>query len=260
MQRTDLIIAAVIGVSLLAGVTAAAEQPERLSAAEQFQSQIEPFVKQYCADCHNDADREGDLSLASISHDFRDAQQTATWSGMLDMLELGEMPPKEAKQPPGKEQALVMDWIRIELGHAGVERDATLLARPEYGNYVDHDKLFDGSVTEKPYTMPRLWRVRSENYPITPPPVSDEGADYAALREADEPTAQRLMALSEEIGKVLTAHVLGEEGINPHRTLGRQLRRANVYHRLIEDAEVYTNDQPLSRELVVVDVGTLFER
>ena len=35
---------------------------------------------------------------------------------------------------------------------------------PEYGNFVDHQRLFDGSIQEKPYTPARLWRQRPDIY------------------------------------------------------------------------------------------------
>jgi hypothetical protein len=37
------------------------------------------------------------------------------------------------------------------------------MQRPQYGNYVDHDKLFSGEIQEDPYSPARLWR-RNPNH------------------------------------------------------------------------------------------------
>ena len=66
------------------------------------------FTEKYCANCHNDIDREAGLDLTSMKFAPEDRTNFATWVHVHDRLRAGEMPPKKKKQPePAELEAFV---------------------------------------------------------------------------------------------------------------------------------------------------------
>ena len=67
------------------------------------------------------------------------------WKTILRQLHLQEMPPSKKKknQPSQKEKDAVMAWINGELKKSGNVSDLYVkLESPSFGNYVNHEKLF----------------------------------------------------------------------------------------------------------------------
>ena len=50
-------------------------------------------------------------------------------------------------------------WLRDELRAHNASKLDEKLRQPAYGNFVDHDKLFGGEITDKPFTPVRRWLV-----------------------------------------------------------------------------------------------------
>ena len=78
---------------------------------------------------------------------------------MQEQLFFGLMPPKDADQPSRNDRDTLASWLRSELQAQSASRLDEKLREPAFGNYVDHVKLFDGSVVEKPFTAARRWLV-----------------------------------------------------------------------------------------------------
>jgi WD40 repeat protein len=91
------------------------------ASAPDYQSQVAPILKQYCAGCHNDEDREGKFSLESFS-----SLQRGTGHGpallpgdpkgslmlrVLTGLAKPMMPPKDEPRPRADEVAILEGWI-----------------------------------------------------------------------------------------------------------------------------------------------------
>ena len=57
------------------------------------------FTEKYCANCHNDVDKEGDLDFEALSFAPGDPANFQRWVKVYDRLKAGEMPPKEKKRP-----------------------------------------------------------------------------------------------------------------------------------------------------------------
>ncbi len=108
---------------------------------------VTAFLKQYCAECHGSTKPKGDfqVGLLKVSTNAADAEN---WQLVLGNLQLGEMPPKDAKQPKPAEVERVTNWIQNELARAAVELKGTggevvlrRLNRFEYQNTIAD--LFD---------------------------------------------------------------------------------------------------------------------
>ena len=119
---------------------------------------VQRVINKYCLDCHSAENHEagvrfdqfGDLNLAARLELMNKAQ---------DQLFFGLMPPTDADQPSATEHDLLATWLRRELRAHNASNLDEKLREPAYGNYVDHRRLFDGSVAHKPFTPARRWLV-----------------------------------------------------------------------------------------------------
>jgi hypothetical protein len=64
---------------------------------------VTAFFRSYCIDCHGTSQPEGDFRVDAlrISANAADAEN---WQLVLDNLQLGEMPPRDARQPDAAEK------------------------------------------------------------------------------------------------------------------------------------------------------------
>lgn len=182
-----------------------------------FQRVVAPFFKSHCIDCHGPDVQEGELSLHDIDPDLIRGEQFEQWRIIDEQLRFGDMPPEDEPQPKGREREAALQWIRQELlktQQPGVVSDQKLVL-PEYGNYVDHDALFNRPAGPVIPAAPRLWRMRPEIYErfvreigdgdvrgVSRPFTKLDGTgikDFAAPYFIDEPTTDMLLANAEKI-------------------------------------------------------------
>jgi hypothetical protein len=81
-------------------------------SARGFAEKIRPVVAHYCLGCHSQKEEKGELDLerfASIDDSRRDLM---AWQSVVEMLEAGEMPPKEKPQPSADERKALVAWAR----------------------------------------------------------------------------------------------------------------------------------------------------
>ena len=84
-----------------------------------------PFLKAHCIACHGPEKQKGDLRFDRLGTDLSDLQTLEAWQGILDQLNLGEMPPKKQPQPPFEETANVIKGLTSTLQTAYAERKST---------------------------------------------------------------------------------------------------------------------------------------
>ena len=77
-------------------------------------TEFKPFLKQHCFECHGAEEQKGDYRFDTLGNDLTDLQTLEVWQGILDQLNLGEMPPNKAKQPPFDETAKVIESLTAE--------------------------------------------------------------------------------------------------------------------------------------------------
>jgi hypothetical protein len=65
-----------------------------------FRKQVEPFVSAHCVACHGADDQQGALRLDTLGTDLSDASTLTKWVRVYDKVVVGEMPPRDADQPP----------------------------------------------------------------------------------------------------------------------------------------------------------------
>lgn len=118
-----------------------------------FTRDVQPLLRKYCGGCHNEADKEGDFSVASHASLMKGTPDAAvieagkvSSSRLLKLLRGSDeprMPPEEEAQPTAAEIAKLESWIA-----AGAKNDAdsvplreqlhppALAADPESANYI----------------------------------------------------------------------------------------------------------------------------
>ncbi len=104
-------------------------------------STVREFVASYCLDCHDDAGREGGVSIESLGAAVTTAT-AADWLRVLEQIERGTMPPPDMSQPAAERR----DTVGRALEHAVVaharqqpsDRSAVLrrLNREEYRHTI----------------------------------------------------------------------------------------------------------------------------
>ncbi len=111
------VLALVVGPVWLCGPAAAAPMtPQQREAARHFQEKIQPFLKQYCLDCHSGPEAEGDVRLEQLQGLNSFFKQRRTWEQVAAMLRVGAMPPEDADPRPSKEQTdQVLRWVQGQL-------------------------------------------------------------------------------------------------------------------------------------------------
>ena len=117
------------------------------------------ILKTNCVSCHGPGKQEGNVRFDAL--ETMDAVDRQTLFGrMQKAVQLGEMPPDDAKQPDDAERQVLLSWLNSQLtGHAA-KALAEKLQRFEYGNVVDHADLFSGEYADLPgFTSDRRWMI-----------------------------------------------------------------------------------------------------
>ncbi len=163
MTKQLVVLAISLFVVLAAGNVIADEFATRPNFSPtdlaEFAGRIQPFLANYCTECHGEETAEADFRLDDIDGVVTAGKDIERWEKALEMLDIGDMPPDGADKHPNKaERRAITEWITAELKKIGRGPDDARLQRPEYGNRVDHDDLFSGKFLGPAYSPPRLWR------------------------------------------------------------------------------------------------------
>jgi hypothetical protein len=84
------------------------------------------FLKKYCYDCHGPDKQKGDIRFDQLGSDLADEDTLIVWQGIVDQLNLGEMPPKKRElQPTLVERQATVDSMTSTLLAAYADRHST---------------------------------------------------------------------------------------------------------------------------------------
>ena len=93
-----------------------------LSAEEDFDTTVLPFIQEHCFKCHGKKKQKGDIRLDTLSTDFSRAENAITWQDVSDMLVIGDMPPEDEPRPPADALSKVIEVIDLKLRAAAEEQ------------------------------------------------------------------------------------------------------------------------------------------
>jgi hypothetical protein len=84
-------------------------------ASSSYEETVRPFLDTYCIKCHGPDKQKGDRRYDTLAIDFSDEESMWLWQDIADQLNLGDMPPKKAKQPDSQDRLEVVAWVTENL-------------------------------------------------------------------------------------------------------------------------------------------------
>lgn len=119
MKYGALRIASIVTASLLAVALLSlprqvtqADEPNVKSLEQAYVPDIQPLVKRYCHECHSGDLIEAEIDLGSFTTWADVRKHPRAWQKVGEMLESGQMPPKDSPQPTEAERATLQKWVR----------------------------------------------------------------------------------------------------------------------------------------------------
>jgi len=87
--------------------------PAFANLQKEFETTQAGLLQKYCLDCHSAADKQGELDLEQF-HSVADMRRDVIpWQRAVEMMDDGEMPPKDAEAQPTKdEHNALRNWVR----------------------------------------------------------------------------------------------------------------------------------------------------
>lgn len=106
-------------------------------------AKLQPFLQQYCVSCHGPEKKNGQVRFDTAAWEISTNDEAQRWQDVLDILNTGNMPPEDEKQPPKDEMSGVLDALtralivaRRRLTDHGGEIAMRRLNRREYRNTI----------------------------------------------------------------------------------------------------------------------------
>ena len=126
-------------------------------ALPQARAKLEPFFKTWCVECHGAKEQNGQIRFDTMVWQITNNDSAQRWQDILDQLNGGDMPPREAKQPSNDELAKALDALtgavleaRRRLTDHGGEITLRRLNKREYSNTIRDLFGFDVSPDDIP--------------------------------------------------------------------------------------------------------------
>jgi hypothetical protein len=169
---------------------------------------IQSVITRRCIDCHSAENSEGNVRLDGLS-EVKQGERLDLLNKVQEQLFFGLMPPANETQPTDTERAQFVDWTSAELRKHNASRLDEKLRKPEYGNYVDHDKLFSGEHAHlKGFTRDRRWLISEFIFDAT----VNRLIDHPGVRTIDGDRR----------------NVVGDNGVNLGTRFGGHTLRASI--------------------------------
>jgi len=79
--------------------------------AVDYEKEIKPVLKEFCADCHNAEKKKGDLDMTAMIAKPDFSADHEAWEKAADLMLNREMPPEKKPQPNDDARTKVVEWI-----------------------------------------------------------------------------------------------------------------------------------------------------
>lgn len=112
MKNSPFLAVVILGLSLL--VTSQGKVATSRPPVNELDPKAVQFLNQYCLRCHTTEKREGELDLEVLLKAGEASKQKngKIWRKVREMLDTGEMPPKESKQPTATTKEDFSRWLK----------------------------------------------------------------------------------------------------------------------------------------------------
>lgn len=191
--------------------------------AVDYKKDVWPLLDKYCMDCHDNDTEKGRFSLENIDPNILSGDDFEKWRLVEEQLVFNEMPPtkkKKTPQPTAKERQVMLSWLKKQFTatHSPYAVSHDKLNDPKFGNYVDHNLLFNKRYSHVIPGPPRIWRIRPSIYheqlrtlgarlpPLDVALTMNSGShfkDYATSYVLDEAAASPLLSNAKKIAATL---------------------------------------------------------
>ena len=137
MQPTD-------GLTALPAAEATASAKELPAVARlDYATDVQPFFKTYCYECHGPETQEGGVEFHQYPNGDAITADRKLWTKVFDLVKVGAMPPSSSSQPAESERQQVVDWldhtlfyVDCDLPHDPGRVVVHRLNRTEYDNTI----------------------------------------------------------------------------------------------------------------------------
>ena len=120
-RRPTLPLLALLALLVAWSVTGADPAPKPAHPRIEFPA-ARATVGKYCADCHSTKLKKGSLDLERFDSVEAVRKHVKVWQGVAEMIEAGEMPPKDKPQLSADEKRDLLVWVRHLLHEAALAR------------------------------------------------------------------------------------------------------------------------------------------
>ena len=87
-----------------------------------FKNKIKPIMEIHCFKCHGEDKQKGDMRLDVLNWDMINGPDAERWHSALDVINLGEMPPKKETQLKDEDRVAVVNWLSNNLKRAALAK------------------------------------------------------------------------------------------------------------------------------------------
>ena len=101
-----------VGSVLTSGYSLAAESVDFEGFSKTYMGDIRQIISRSCEKCHSPELSEAEIDLTKFPSLAEVRQQPEVWQKVSEMLETGQMPPKDAPQPSDGERTRLRQWVR----------------------------------------------------------------------------------------------------------------------------------------------------
>ena len=143
----------VIAFSLTFSIVGYGDESDRKSDSQQIASHavvldaelLSGFLREHCTRCHGPDEQHGETRLDNLTLKIADSDTALHWQEVLDVLNLGEMPPKNEPDPKDDELRPVLAHLTValtqskkRLSETGGDVALRRINRREYRYTIDH--------------------------------------------------------------------------------------------------------------------------
>lgn len=111
-DRKSLVATMFVCISAFVTAGFAADATSFQTLEKDYQQTVRPILVTFCLKCHSTEKMEGELDLEQFSALAQLRKNPRVWLKVLEMLDNGEMPPKESPQLSPLQRKQLVDWAR----------------------------------------------------------------------------------------------------------------------------------------------------
>jgi len=109
--RPVLVVSSLFLAALLSATSNGGEKPP-VGANAEYATTIRPLVQKYCLECHSTKVHKSGLDLERFTTLDAIRKDLKPWPQVLELVEAGEMPQRDGKQPTAEERKRLVAWVR----------------------------------------------------------------------------------------------------------------------------------------------------